>query len=364
MIEIPDTTKEPTMTVTTAEELREHIVSRLVTAYKDKERNDPQRPKESDKWTDMMLIGASKNRVIAEWVRILQEQSGVDQIAFASSIGRYAILVPPELEEQLRPVAETCLPGLRHYYETIEAPQEWDFWNPNHDRMVVSWYTVDSHGYIRRVSAVTTNTEIKDQLTRIGLYNLVDDSFLDNLSGYQRGCLHGWAQTIDLYFKGGRPLDEVRGIDITPDFIADRLPESFKATMTNVAATRFPWGEKEIEATEYLVEANSDETHYLWRDWALQAKITNARIRDDYPRFTWEQLSGYCQQIGTLDDRPVMITIYWNRLNGHLIGFWTMDSQVTDHKMAREWLDKTFPNIPQTNVSNFTHALRIIKEEK
>ena len=340
------------------------IVDRLVKAYEDVDRDCPRRCKESNKWTDMMLFGSSKERVIREWVQILRERSGIESIEVACGQGRMAILVPLDLEEQLRPTAEACLPALRHYYETIEGPKAFPtFYGPDShfsERcMTVSWDTVDSHGYVRLGSAVSTSDSIQGQLERIGLGDVVDNEFLDNLTSYERGCLNGWATTIDLFNGHERKMDEMRGVDILPEFFKPFVPGSFLKELADKDAARLPHGEKEIRETVCLVEADDDKIHHLWADWALRAKAQCERVRNDRPRVDWQQGQGICRQIGTLDKRPVVITVFWNKISGQQVGFWTMDSQVTDHKMAEEWLKETFPDVPQ--FSRFNSVLNHIE---
>lgn len=321
------------------------IVERLKTAYEDKKRKVPYRCAESNKWVDTLLIGSSKERVIHEWVEILKEESSISQIAIASSIGRYAILVPDKLEEQLRPIIEQCLPGLRYFYENIESPKEFpDF--PDHS-MSINWYTVDSNNFIRLVSAATSNEELRRSLNKIGLNCNLEDSYLDSLTSYQKGCLESWAITIDLFRSGSRKLCETRGVDILPEFFKSFVPDKFLKQIKDEDISRLPHGVKEIRETEYLIEADHDKSFYLWQEWALQAKRMCERVEEKHERVTWEQGIGITEQIGTLDERPVMITVFWNKINGHQIGFWSMESQVTDHKMAEEWLEKTFPKIPR-----------------
>jgi hypothetical protein len=358
------------LSILDAKGLRDHIVKRLVAAYDDKDRKCPYRCKESNKWADTLLIASSKERIIAEWVNILKEHAEIgNNVAYATSMARYAILVPFHLEEELRPSIEACLPGLRHYYETIEGPKEYpNLYKNGECRISVSWYTVDSRNCYRLVGAGTTTKEIRRALEEILLGKEIDDdASLDSLPPYQRGCLESWAYTVAQFWEQNeRKLDEIRGVDVVPEFFKTRLPDGFLEKIAASDAKRLVHGKKEINETEYLIEANSNESHYIWRDWALQAKYSNERVNSHYnhERFPWEQLGmGYCKQIGKLDKRPVMITIFWNRINGHLIGFWTMDSQVCDYKMAEKWLDKTFPGVPRTDATNCGHALRVIQDK-
>jgi len=204
-----------------------NIVNRLVAAYEDKDRKSPKRPKERSKWTDTLLIGASKDRVIEEWIEILKEHSGISKISYASSIGRYAIQVPLELEDKLRPSIEACMPGLRQYYENIEAPGEFSFWKPEHDRMAISWYTADSRGYLRLIGATNTDGQLQDSLDRIGLTGAISDETLNGYSSFDRGCLGAWATSHYLAGEYG-PVEDVPGsYDICPEFFKPLIPENW-----------------------------------------------------------------------------------------------------------------------------------------
>ena len=349
----------------TEREIPEPIVDRLVRAYEDEDRECPYRCKESNKWADTMLIASSKERVIAEWVEILKEHSGINQVAYATSMARYAILVPHDLEEKLRPSIEVCLPALRKYYESIEGPKEYpNIYKTEGDcHIAVSWYTVDSRNCYRLVGASYTTKAIRRALEEILLEE--DDSYYDSLTSYQRGCLVGWAYTIAQFWEQSeRKLNEIRGVDVVPEFFKDRLPLGFLEKIAASDAKRLVHGQKEIRETEYLIEANSNESHQIWREVAEQAKYSEERVvaRYNRERFPWVQGKGFCEQIGKLDKRPVMISIFWNRINGHQIGFWSMDSQVTDHKMAEKWLDKTFPGVRRSDANNYFGLYDIIKD--
>jgi hypothetical protein len=357
------------LSILDAKGLRDHIVKRLVAAYDDKDRKCPYRCEESNKWADTLLISSSKERVIAEWVSILKEHAGIgNNVTYATSMARYAILVPFDLEEELRPSIEACLPGLRHYYETIEGPKEYPNLYKNGDcQMSVSWYAVDSRNCYRLVGAPTATKELRRALEEILLgKEIADDAFLDSLTTYQRGCLGTWAWTIEQFWEQNeRKLVEIRGVDVVPEFFKPRLPKGFLEKIAASDAKRLVHGTKEINETEYLVEATSNESHHIWQEWSLQAKHSNEKVNKHYnhERFPWEQGKGFCEQIGTLDKRPVIITIFWNRINGHQIGFWSMDSQVCDYKMAKEWLKKTFPGISSTDAGNFHNVIRIIQDK-
>lgn len=345
------------------------IIERLTIAYKTGKRR---LPKTKSNWDDIFLIASSKDRVIAEWVEILKEQSGITEIGVASSIGRYAILTPKNHEEKLRNTIEECLPSLKEYYLTIEGPQEFPSFygpdrHPQEGGLMASWYTTNSQGYLRLVPANTNNETIKARFKDIDLSSVIEDQFLDSLTSFQRGCIQTWADTLWLFFQWDCPLSEVKGLDIIPECIKSRIPESFIERVKNEDSKRLPHGEKEIHGTEYLVNANDAEQHYLWQHWAKEAYFCRRLDEhENHLRLSWIQGKSLFRQIGKLDNRPVCININWNCINGHLIGFWYMSSQVTDSKMANDWLKKTFPNLKSKNTDtdslNFHSVIHSIKE--
>jgi len=112
-----------------------------------------------------------------------------------------------------------------------------------------------------------------------------------------------------------------------------------------------------FKETFFLVEATGCEQHFLWSEW--------------HKRVKWEEQGMGCTgQIGTLDRRPVMLTFFWARINGKLVGFWDSTSQVVDHKMIEKWLAEncTPPKCDngtrsaQCDAMNFHHCIHAIQE--
>lgn len=108
-----------------------------------------------------------------------------------------------------------------------------------------------------------------------------------------------------------------------------------------------------FENVVYVVEATSDEYHFLWREYA-QNRLG----------FDWDDRLGpnsaLMIQIGSLDNRPVNIMVRKARLLGRVVVFWEMTSQVQDYKMAREWLgevSEAYREGHEYNVANFSHCV-------
>jgi hypothetical protein len=118
-----------------------------------------------------------------------------------------------------------------------------------------------------------------------------------------------------------------------------------------------------IEKTGYLVEADSYAQHHLWQEWSKKAQRMGFVTPDERPHFTWEQMSPGCaEHVGNIDERPVMLSLFWNRIGGALICFYYGQSQVVDHKMIEEYLDEKFKGIKRTDAMNFHHVVGHLQE--
>ena len=116
-----------------------------------------------------------------------------------------------------------------------------------------------------------------------------------------------------------------------------------------------PNGPEKIKQTEYLVEATSNEVLDIWRTYC----DTSFHPHEGMKKYSWEQMNpGWAPTIGQLDGRPVRISMFWNRLDGHMIGFWEATSQVVDYRMIDEWFARTFQGVPTVNeCMNFSNVL-------
>jgi len=119
-----------------------------------------------------------------------------------------------------------------------------------------------------------------------------------------------------------------------------------------------------IEKTEYLVEADSAHSHFLWQEWADEARGMGYTSPYDKPSFKWKQHQGIMLEVGRIEDRPICITIMWNEIGGALIGFYNASSQLVDHKMVEEFLKKKFKDTPKTDTMNFAHVIGYLEKRK
>lgn len=115
--------------------------------------------------------------------------------------------------------------------------------------------------------------------------------------------------------------------------------------------------------TEYVVEADSFATQALWEKFSTQSMYKTPQNT-----YHWEQdCRGFMETIGHVNKMPVCVTFFWYKINGHLILFYNATSQVVDHRMVEDWLDK-YCN-PKHNGSqarcdanNFAHVLGYIRD--
>ena len=115
-----------------------------------------------------------------------------------------------------------------------------------------------------------------------------------------------------------------------------------------------------IDNTEYLVEADDDHFMYLWRRYSTESDFTSTQHK--MPQFKWEQVNpGVGLHVGTIDDRPIMVAISWNLIDGALIGFYYGMSQLVDHKMIEEFLAERFKEVPRCNTTNFHRIIHHIQ---
>ena len=108
---------------------------------------------------------------------------------------------------------------------------------------------------------------------------------------------------------------------------------------------------KFLDGVVGVCEATSCEYHYVWEHW--------------HERVEWKQNNmGLGETVGTLDDRPVHISLRTAEIDGKKILFWEATSQVVDHEMIRKWLQKNLPitafregdprqGVNQTDATNF-----------
>lgn len=105
-----------------------------------------------------------------------------------------------------------------------------------------------------------------------------------------------------------------------------------------------------IDECAYLVEADGFAVMSLWADW--------------HKRVPWEQLNpGFGEEIGRLARKPVCASVAFNRIGGHVVGFYEATSRVVDWQMVEDWTKRTFKRsrgkVDAMNFHNCIHALGV-----
>lgn len=84
---------------------------------------------------------------------------------------------------------------------------------------------------------------------------------------------------------------------------------------------------------KFLIEASNNEQHSLWKEFHYQPHPKMLFVKN------WEQISmGRMIQIGSIDDRPITVSMFYAKLNGHKVMFYYGCSQLVDHKMIEDWI--------------------------
>lgn len=115
-----------------------------------------------------------------------------------------------------------------------------------------------------------------------------------------------------------------------------------------------------LAKTVVAIEATHNEAHELWARWATDSiareLYDGKAVRND--RHVKQVSVGICEKLGELAKMPVMLTGFWYYYDERLVLFWEMTSQVTDGRMADEWLKEKLPkDCYKTDATNFGNAL-------
>lgn len=106
--------------------------------------------------------------------------------------------------------------------------------------------------------------------------------------------------------------------------------------------------EEALAGTEYIVEANSYERLSLWKEYSK----TN----------TWEQnTGGWLTTVGSIHDYPVVISTFWDTINGKLVLFYHPTSKVVDCDQISFYLETKCKGIKSCDASNFHQCIQFTK---
>ena len=136
--------------------------------------------------------------------------------------------------------------------------------------------------------------------------------------------------------------------------------------LTAKSIRHLAWGDKDdtaedrLTVTHYLVEATHCEWHTFWARWCKDSQ----ECRD--PIFNkWEQLGGWGITVGHIGQRPIVVSLNWDRLDGFLVCQWEGTSELVDYKMIEEWLDKHYTRTCHDNRparSNASNLFSLVRE--
>ncbi len=113
----------------------------------------------------------------------------------------------------------------------------------------------------------------------------------------------------------------------------------------------------------YIVEANTFEQLELWSAW------------HDKPRYgisvNWEQVyRGVGVTIGTVDKRPVAVSVTYALIEGQRVMFYYGCSQLVDHQMIDDWVTHYAGSIrdpdgrwSHCDAQNFSHCVHSVKDK-
>jgi hypothetical protein len=113
---------------------------------------------------------------------------------------------------------------------------------------------------------------------------------------------------------------------------------------------------KLFDGVEYCIQASHDEHHMLWERWHYRADTTRSYVKN------WEQVSlGHWLTIGSVDNRPICVSVQYAILNGHKVMFYEGTSQLVDYKMIEDWLERYFDRCNHhCNAANFHHCMEAV----
>lgn len=116
---------------------------------------------------------------------------------------------------------------------------------------------------------------------------------------------------------------------------------------------------KSYTETKFMVEATNCERFYLW---ARHSDISSTRHNSDLA-VTWETMESSFHTIGHQQNRPIVVSISWHRINGQVVMFYEATSKLVDWAMIESWLAKQFPPIRHKyDAANFRHCLSHIAQ--
>lgn len=166
-------------------------------------------------------------------------------------------------------------------------------------------------------------------------------------------------------YEAGKPFSSITDIDAEVKYTAAKKKDREEFDRRT---------EDMLKNTFAAVEATSNERHQLWLEWSTEGR--SLRPQDPLDKrmvVHWEQVGfGLIQEIGAFtvgkERMPVMFSCFWQKLRINsgtpqkTVMFWEMVSQVTDSRMADQFLKENLPkDFISTNANNFHNVVFNLK---
>ncbi len=129
---------------------------------------------------------------------------------------------------------------------------------------------------------------------------------------------------------------------VTPKTVVDLVHAAKSAVSVMIDRDDLLRRDKRFNLTEYVIEADDDESLKMWQDWAIEG--TEYGRKWDH-RVDWKQeLSSITVQVGELGTMPVVVCFTWAVVADSRMVFWYPTSQVVDYVLCERWIKKHFKN--------------------
>lgn len=114
--------------------------------------------------------------------------------------------------------------------------------------------------------------------------------------------------------------------------------------------------DKKLKRIQFFVEADSFAQQSLWEKF--------------HKKIEWEQdLSGFGMTLGQIKKRPIFVSFSFAKIGGKYVCFYNATSQLVDHKMIEDYLEKNYPikydggsRRAMTDANNFHNCYHFCQE--
>lgn len=106
-----------------------------------------------------------------------------------------------------------------------------------------------------------------------------------------------------------------------------------------------------LEGTRGVVEATNSEYHWIWREHVHDAP------QNGFTKFSWdERSSGMWFNIGSVDNRPICISLRTSTVEGAKILFYEGTSELVDYRMLRDFIEHIVPDTARESDGHLNHS--------